>query len=1507
MKHLLSFLIVTVSMAFCSPVVQVQNGQAELFQAVVSQPLSAAQVADFAGGRLVELGSSGEVIASVPVVIDASSGKPELVCMLPGITPPGALRTLALIDGKREDGMGQSDLEIENDGEFITVRNSYFELQHPVKGRGGLPRNITFQLSGRTDDKLYLLDRLYRRDTRKQAMAGDDDSATAKVVFSSPLRVVVEARMRYGRSSESVQGNPRAVYRFVYSPYSPAVDVSARFEKDDDTVWNELHFLHLTRNDFHYTNFTTGEPAKVMPMQAPGVKGVSHSARFWGLMATDSDAAGVGKGGVTCWDASDEFYYYACLKRIVWKDRVVTRTGALYFGPALDPSEYSRWLSPTPTLQVSLLEGGVTAESAGQDKAPPEGAHELTNDALRLVFADKKNGFDCVGIENRLAGNTRFVRAREDAPGLWKIEFRTPYKAIPEGEEGDSHEIVILDNHAECERTVSKRAGALTLLWRDLDLGDEQDVVDVTARIRLPAGASASEWRIDVINRSKRFGVYETNFPYLPSVNRRCLGTTLVPGGNWGGRLLDSKGRWNLSYPSTQCPVQFMGFMHNGAGLYLASHDPGARTKQLRITGEQDATFSVLAENATMPGNSQKSEIPFVVAAYTGDWWGAARIYRAWATKQEWCKKGWIRDRKDIPQRLKDLGFWWIESGTPDRIGPLLLEAEKRCTGLTMGLHWYSWHKIPFDHTYPEYFPTKPRFDKVTRQLTARNQLIMPYINGRLWDAEIESFKTAGYAGSCKQPSGENYIETYGSGRKLSPMCPTTQVWQDKVGEICHRLMDECGVNGIYLDQIGAARPKPCYDPSHGHPLGGGRHWVDAYRKMLDPIKAEAIKMDCALTTENTAEPYMDNIDAYLTWIPRHDTDVPLLPAVYSGYTIYFTSPQAPQDDLDAYAQAQGRDFLWGCQLGWNGTWMLQEQHREKLDFMLKASRLRVAAKKFMLFGELLGDIRPTELVPPLTTTWNRRKPHPATLPSVMGTIWRSLDGELALAMVNTCAEPRTFVYTVKPGELLAESAANWQIERLTENGSMPMAFVSSDAIHRREELAPREIRVLTIRPVANASAFSALAVAVKRAKASSDDPVLKRMASEYLFHRALVGRGILIETPSVSQRVVRGEPLDLTFQVVTTESSAELEVDCRGSKTRVTVPSGSTQSVVRQLWLEEDGDGVAEITATVCLPAAGVERECPVKIRFVPTVSVQVSAPLGVHGGESFLLPVVVRNNSRAVRKGRVVLRVPDTWSVRPAAEFAVPSMAPGATRSYLLTCRTPRTKADNQVTLSAFFAENSTPVSLLLRKSRPIAKAAKIAKPPVIDGRLDDWTSEVQVRLGGAAGGVQIKKDYGDEADCAATYRMAWDRDFLYLAIEVTDNAFFQDQEGFTIWQGDCIQLAFRAGAPNPKQGYDGSEFEVGLTKSPNGPVMFQWAPGAAAVKDGKFAVVRGPSATVYEAAIPWSALGVKAPSSGKRVAWSTTVNDNDGEGFRGWLEWTPGVCGGKDSSAFGWLELE
>ncbi|MBT3288016.1 MAG: hypothetical protein HN380_11775, partial [Victivallales bacterium] len=1028
-------------------VVQVENGMHEQFQAIAAVPVSAAQAGGLAKASLVEIGANGERMGAVPSVVDASGDAPQLVLMLPGVTEAGGQRRFLAVPGAAP--AASSDLVVESTEKELVIRNSYFEIRHPRKGAGGLPKGVRFQLSGRNDPDLYLLDRIYRRETKRQYLLAYDPESTAKVVLQSPLRVVVETQARYCLNRKPAPGTPRATYRFVYSPYSPVVGVTSKMEKDDDGLWNELHFLHLTRNEFHYTNFVTGNGGNLHPMNTPGEKSKSISDSRWAVMATEADAAGAGYGRVTCWDASDEFYYYVCPDRMQWSAKTVDRSNALYFGPAsADSAWYSRWLSG-PSLTTRLVSSEVAA-AAPETLPPPKGAHELQNDALRLVFAGAEQGFDCIGIENRLVDNTRFVHTRDEAPGLWRLEFRTPFQAVPEGSDKKEHEKLLLDNRAEGKRTAKVTQTAdgqlLTLTWQGLALGDEPGVIDVTATVLLKKGAGESEWRIKIDNRSKVFGLWEASYPLLSTMAPRGTADVLVPSGNWGGKLWKKcKGRFGSAYPSGACPVQFMAFNLGQAGIYFGAHDPGARAKSVRLSANQDATFATYAEDMGVPGSDVAAPFPVVLSAYRGNWWQAARRYRQWATQQAWTKKGWIRDRKDFPQQLEDLGMWWIASGGADTVKPFMLEADER-SPLSIGLHWYNWHKIPFDHTYPEYFPTKPGVPEATRELVSKGQMIMPYINGRLWDRDIPSFAAQGMAGSCKEPSMEPYIEVYGSGRRLSPMCPTTKVWQDKVGEICHRLMTEVGVNSIYLDQIGAARPRICFDPSHGHPLGGGRHWVDAYRTMMTPIKAEAAQRKCTLTTENTAEPYMDTIDAFLAWSPRYQEDVPVLPAVYTGYTIYFTSPQDPKDNLAAFAMAQGRDFLWGCQLGWNSNWLLAEANREKLDFMIRASQVRLAAQKFMVHGQLLDEIRPTEPVPSMTVTWNRRTAHPATLPAAQGTIWRSLDGELAAVFFNAADEPRELAWQVKPADWGIKGDA-WLVERLLTEGTVPTQTTEGDTI----------------------------------------------------------------------------------------------------------------------------------------------------------------------------------------------------------------------------------------------------------------------------------------------------------------------------------------------------------------------------------------------------------------------------------------------------------------------------
>ena len=83
-----------------------------------------------------------------------------------------------------------------------------------------------------------------------------------------------------------------------------------------------------------------------------------------------------------------------------------------------------------------------------------------------------------------------------------------------------------------------------------------------------------------------------------------------------------------------------------------------------------------------------------------------------------------------------------------------------------------------------------------------------------------------------------------------------------------------------------------------------------------------------------------------------------------------------------------------------------------------------------------------------------------------------------------------------------------------------------------------------------------------------------------------------------------------------------------------------------------------------------------------------------------------------------------------------------------------------------------------------------------------------------------MQFEQGYGGREDCSADVMLGWDADTFYLAATVTDNALHQDQVGYQLWQGDCIQLAFRNGPPNSETGYDGTEHEVGLTLGPEGP---------------------------------------------------------------------------------------
>jgi hypothetical protein len=902
------------------------------------------------------------------------------------------------------------------------------------------------------DNELYFLDRLVCAAPKggiQQFSAKDCEGAQTKILFNSPLRAVVETTTGFGREGSESTDLPQAVYRYTYTAFSPVIEISANYRRGDDRVWREVHFMHLSREKRGpYREVITGSPLKRRALNKEGEKSCADNGANWAVLSDGVNSCGAGYRNVLFWDASDEFVYYIRSGNRSWASGSLYFEGGLYIGPGSDGVDYDAWLGAGHQPEISFIEDG--SEVLPIDQPPVVGRYILENSDMKIAFAAAEQGFDCLGIENSEAEGKRFVNPHDDLAGFWRLTFKGPANT------NGVRDSVTLDNHASAQkRYVEKKRRELIFTWEGLDLPGEPAAVDVIAHIKLDKATGESQWRLSVKNRSKVYGLWASDYPVLLSVSKPGSGDLNAPRGNWGGSLLKRfNGTQYLNYPSHSCPVQCLAYQLGVAGLYIAAHDGAACAKSLVINTSQDVTWRQAAANAGVPGAAGAPEYPVVIAAYTGSWWAMARKYRSWALQQLWTSKGPIKQRTDYPKNLKDLSFWMITSGGAEVVQSTMQRAAELFPGLTIGTHWYNWHKIPFDNSYPEYFPTKPGVSDAAKKMVGNNQVIMPYINGRLWDQDIESFKGATPA-ACKQPSGEIYVEHYGvNSRNLVPMCPYTAFWQSRIQKICNRLVDEVGFNSIYLDQIGAAKPGLCYDPSHGHPVGGGHHWVDGYRTMLTPIKEFCIKRGVSLTTENTAEPYMDNIDAYLTWNPRYEPDIPLLPAIYSGYTIYFSSPEAREDSLEAFCAAQGRDFLWGCQLGWNDGWILEKSHREKQKFQYELCKYRAAARDFFLYGQLLDDIRFENEVPYMRHTWNRSSAHCVNLPVVMGTTWQAQDGRNALFLVNVSDKVQKIRFDLSKQSQLKDRRT-WTLQQLTPDG-LKAAFETKSFVEI--EMAPHSV-----------------------------------------------------------------------------------------------------------------------------------------------------------------------------------------------------------------------------------------------------------------------------------------------------------------------------------------------------------------------------------------------------------------------------------------------------------------
>ncbi len=399
---------------------------------------------------------------------------------------------------------------------------------------------------------------------------------------------------------------------------------------------------------------------------------------------------------------------------------------------------------------------------------------------------------------------------------------------------------------------------------------------------------------------------------------------------------------------------------------------------------------------------------------------------------------------------------------------------------------------------------------------------------------------------------------------------------------------------------------------------------------------------------------------------------------------------------------------------------------------------------------------------------------------------------------------------------------------------------------------------------------------------------------------------GVYLSVPDYSVEGVASElqPLPVAVhntldQAVTFELSSKLPDGWRmeGDTSAALSPDEWRTFEVRLL----PPDGVAPGTYTLTLGGVydGGRQVGPitVDVRIYPALALSI-APLSEVPRAGTSLHVRIRNASTSPQAGEVSLQLPEGWTVQEGSQ-PYGELAPGEETSvaFTLTGAKPADYNEYDVGVVATYRGGT------VRAAQALDFLASREGTISVDGDLSDWKGALPLHLNRASQ-VAEKRSWSPD-DLSAVAYTSWDSEYFYVAVRVTDDTFRQAYTDGDVWRGDGVQLAFDA--LNDKSGsYDADDSEWGLTLTSRGPQVWRWKgsnnlPSNTLVSDAKLSVVRDGTVTTYEAAIPLSELEPLDATVGNEYGLDVLVNDDDGSGRSGWIQWTPGIGYGKVPAQF------
>jgi len=292
------------------------------------------------------------------------------------------------------------------------------------------------------------------------------------------------------------------------------------------------------------------------------------------------------------------------------------------------------------------------------------------------------------------------------------------------------------------------------------------------------------------------------------------------------------------------------------------------------------------------------------------------------------------------------------------------------------------------------------------------------------------------------------------------------------------------------------------------------------------------------------------------------------------------------------------------------------------------------------------------------------------------------------------------------------------------------------------------------------------------------------------------------------------------------------------------------------------------------------------------PLLALPAIVTAAPHGDTSFILSV--RNPASTPSSYRLTINAGKGWKVEPST---VSSKFPAGGTATLTVHATNSEAADGalNVSLSVDGIAKTSQAHSALRVATVIPRRESSLADDVSSGRTVPVTKLDSSHLISLYFATQMDrlKFHGDK-DLSANVYMARTPAGLEIVWHVEDDIFNQKEAPGFEWRGDSIQWAISLPT--------GENYEWTTALTAFGPVAgLDFGPPG--VKTGHMdmpvTITRKGTETIYDVVVPETLPGGAKLTD--QFSFTCLLNDDDGEGRKGWIEWTPGIGQAKDPLQF------